>query len=235
MTNYKKITIFENRSRTEKLIVFREKVISYFEAKPNSSGIFNDHDSNESAQIRMEINGILDEANAIIKSTGIWPVLTWSPPPAVGGYQQNINLVTNMFNFDRFMIRPEQLLDLIERAIGKLTSDSKSATIRTCNPFFWIDRILRYIANSPFNILRSVGINADKIEVSIVGKLGKLIIYLISLAIGMLTILQLTGLLDNFNNYLRSTVKKDTSNQQVEPIVKTPVDEVEAQGTQAHP
>ena len=212
MTNYNKKTIFENRSRASRLIEFREKIIAYFNANPPSVYLSENHDNAESSRIRFEINTVMDDSRAIIGSTGVIPILHWSPAPAVGGYRQDVDLVINMFHLDQYQIPPSQLLDQIERAIGKLNNDSTSAFIRTLNPFFWIDRILRYVARSPFNILRSAGINADKIESSLIGKIGKLVTYVLTLLIMILTILQLTGLLDNFNTRIREIVKKNNSN-----------------------
>jgi hypothetical protein len=221
MNYYKKITVFQNRSRSKKLLTFREKVVAYFNTKPQTDFLSDEHETMDSLHLRSEINVILHEAREIIGATGFLPILDWSPPPAVGGYQQRIDLVLNIFLLHRYQMDHYELLDQIERAIGIYSKDYVPSVLRTINPFFWIDTVLRYIANSPFNILRSVGINADKFEISIIGKLGKLTTYLLSLAIMILTILQLTGLLDNFNNYIRKQINKEVSNPQAKPTVNT--------------
>lgn len=203
MKPYSRITFWESTRRILFLFEFRNQVVEYFNAKPESWSLRDEHDSEESARIRSELNSKLDEANAIVTASGIHPVLHWSPSPMIGGYSKNIDLIINLFNLTYYQIKPTLIIDFIERATGVYQSNHIKAVLRTFNPLFWLDCILTWIARSPFNLLRRAGFNADKIEDSFIGRIAKLVTYLFSLVISILTILQMTGHLEAFLRLLK--------------------------------
>ena len=57
-------------------------------------------------QARQRINLTSNQAHRIIAAAGIATTITWTPPPAVGGYVQRIEVFSNLFGLDRYQISP---------------------------------------------------------------------------------------------------------------------------------
>jgi len=164
-------------------------------------------EGNAATTARVEINRTMEEIHSIIMLSGINPVIIYTPPPAVGGYVQNVDVVYNIFNLHRFDIPPQALIDYIDRAIGVYASNSSRSFMRTVNPFYWIGRILESIVRIPFVLLGKAGFNQNKVETSLPGKILKGLLYLIIVFASFLTVLQLTGYLDSFNRFIRSFIR----------------------------
>ncbi|HOX54636.1 MAG: hypothetical protein PHI86_03470 [Candidatus Omnitrophica bacterium] len=201
---YTKITIFENNRRIQQLYAFIDLIGRYFQNTRHDGFSFELIENEEALTIRMEIDRILTRIYRIVIASGVNPVIQYTPPPAIGGYIRDIDVIHNIFNLSRFEIRPTILLDYIYRAIGIYEDNSKSALIRTFNPFFWLGLLLDYIVSLPFRFMGIIGFNQNKVESSFIGKIVKGILYLITVFASFLTILHLLGLLDNFKNYFSS-------------------------------
>jgi len=196
MRYYTKILIWENKRRLNKLIEFRNLVIDYFD-NSHADWMVNGRIETDAAKTaRIKINRTVDETHDIILHSGINPILTWSPPPAVGGYVRNIDLIQNIFNLHAFQIRADLVLDFIDRAIGIYESNHKSALIRIFNPFFYLGLVFDLIVELPFIAIGKLGFNRKKAEASIAGRMIKGILYLITVVAAFLTILNLLGYLD---------------------------------------
>ena len=196
MKFYAKILVPENNRRIVKLHEFRNIVINYFN---NSHSEFCDDvrtEKKEAQQSRIQINRNMDEIHDIILSSGINPSIQYTPPPAVGGYIKNIDLIKNIFYINSFDIDPNFILDFIDRSIGIYESNHTSALIRTFNPIFYIGLIFDYISELPFIAISKFGFNRQKAESSFTGKFIKGILYLITVIAAFLTILQLLDLLE---------------------------------------
>lgn len=107
--------------------------------------------------------------------------MTYTPPPAIGGCIQNIDLIDNLFNLQNYDIEVQTLIDIIDRALGIYERDLKNSIIRTLNLFFWLEKSLELISSLPFYLLGSVGFNRLRLETSDIGKLVKFIIKLITI------------------------------------------------------
>jgi hypothetical protein len=126
----------------------------------------------------------------------------------IGGYRQDINLVTNVFNLHRYEIEPNNLLDFIDRSIGRYEHDRIYSILRTINPFYWLGRILDLIISLPFRFLQNAGIKTKKFEESIFGKVAKLILSLVTLVASSLTILKILDYLDPVKNFIEELFTK---------------------------
>ena len=176
MNSYRNIPIWENVRRVEVLQEFRNEVVSYFN---NSSALElgeGRREKTDAVQARQRINLTSNEAERIIVAAGISPIITWSPPSAVGGYVQQIHVFPNLFELDRFRIPPGHAVDFIERAIGVYQFDHKAALRRTINPFWWLKRSLLWLLSIPFGLLGAVGFDAGRAEGSFLGKIFKLLL-----------------------------------------------------------
>ena len=100
----------------------------------------------------------------IIAAAGVSQLITWTPPPAVGGYVQQIHVFPNLFELDRFQIPHDHAVDFIERAIGVYQSDRPAAFRRTINHLWWLFRGLLWFARIPFVFLGAVGFDAARAE-----------------------------------------------------------------------
>lgn len=207
MNQYKKITIWENRKRAKLLIEFRNLVDTYFSNLKHLHFGLAVHENEKAKQVRIEINMSLDKMYSVIISAGVKPTIYYSPPPAVGGFAGNIDLIHNIFNIHRFQIGPQELLDIIERAIGIYENDRLNALLRTVNPLFWLGLILDYVVSFPFKVIGKIGFNQKKIESSITGRIIKGALYLIIVLAAFLTVLEKIDYLEEFISLIQGWIK----------------------------
>ena len=194
MNSYRNIPLWENVRRLEILGEFRNDVVRYFDNCEHPEGAWmldSPIENTEAVQARQRINSTVDQAQRIIKAAGIPQTITWTPPPAVGGYVQKIHMLFNLFEFTRFRIPSQNAVDLIERAIGVYQSDRMAAIRRTINPFWWLFRGLLWFARIPFVVLGAVGFDAARMEKSVWGKFFK--ITSVGLTAALLTIFNESG------------------------------------------
>lgn len=186
MRHYKKTTIFGNTGRLSELIEFRDLVVKYFGNAKYDLGKVRENPDAQSA--RQSINFKMEKVHLIILASGVTPNLIYSPPPAIGGRSENIDLIQSIFLLPSYSVNPSYILDFINRSIGVYSDDRSNSLLRTINPFFWISLIFAYIVSLPFNLLGELGFNQSKIESSIIGKIVKLLVGLISLSAALVTL-----------------------------------------------
>ena len=206
MRYYTKILIWENKRRLNKLREFRPLMIRYFN---NSQVGFGGGRVEESAakEARREINLLRGEIHSIILNSGIDPSFSWTPPAAVGDDETEIDLIEDIFNLDQFDIGPNNLLDLIDRAIGKYDANRKSAFVRTFNPFFYLGLVLDTISDLPFIAIGILGFNRQKIKTSAIGRLVKGILYLTIIVAAVLTILHLLDFVEPIKQFVHKLLE----------------------------
>ena len=206
MRYYTKILIWENKRRLNKLREFRPLMIRYFN---NSQVGFGGGRVEESAakEARREINLLRGEIHSIILNSGIDPSFSWTPPAAVGDDETEIDLIEDIFNLDQFDIGPNNLLDLIDRAIGIYDANRKSAFVRTFNPFFYLGLVLDTISDLPFIAIGILGFNRQKIKTSAIGRLVKGILYLAIIVAAVLTILHLLDFVEPIKQFVHKLLE----------------------------
>lgn len=202
MRHYKKILVWENSRRLENLYMLRELVLQYFNNSRAELMMGARIEEQAASEARVKINRIIDEAHDIILYADINPSITWSPPPAVGGYIRNIDLIQNIFNLEQFQITGNEVLDFIDRTIGIYEANNRSAALRVINPFFYLALLFDTISELPFFAIEKLGFNRKKAESSSIGKLVKGVLYLITVAAGFLTILELLGFIEPVKAYV---------------------------------
>ena len=206
MRFYTRILVWENRRRLERLAEFRSLVLSYFE---NSEAHWMAQERTErpdAQSARVRINRLMDEMHDIILLSGVRPAIQWSPPPMVGGYIQNVDLVQNLFNLHRFQIPPNHVLDFIDRSIGIYEANTRPAFLRTINPLFYLGQLFDWVAGLPFALLGRLGFSRSKAEESGLGRLVKGLLYLVTVTASALTVLQLLGYLELVKEFVRGLV-----------------------------
>lgn len=202
MILFNKRTIWGNLHCQDKLIEFRNSIVDYFNNCSFDEWSRHFSENENARSIRSNLNQNLPYIEDIVNGADVTTYITYTPPPIVGGYRQNINLVANIFHLHQFEIEPTYLLDVVDRAIGVYKSDQKKSLVRTFNPFFWVGILLDLVVSIPFTLLGKAGLNTKAIEESILGKISKFILYIVSLIAGIITIAQPLGWLDRLKNFI---------------------------------
>lgn len=136
-------------------------------------------------ELRSEINRSVPVINSYVNEVGESTTIHYSPPPAVGGLAGQFNLLQNIFNPSLFG-REQNLLDMLDRAIGRYNYLIKNEWKKWINPLHWVGEIIRL----PFHLLRFSGFDASKTELSIFGKIYKFIAGLAAFIVGLIKIYQ---------------------------------------------
>ncbi len=165
------------------LIEFKEDLKIYYQSKKNyyKSAIYEEENNDE---LREKINRSSSMAASYILLSGLPTTIKYAPPPAIGGFAGDIDLIANIFNLDKLQISESWLYDLIDRSIGIYAYWDKQKWKKWLNPFYWIGQIIRL----PFLLINFSGFDSSKIEISIIGKMYKLIF---SFGTGLLLVLEL--------------------------------------------
>ncbi len=203
MRYYNKIPSWENKKRLERLYEFRALASAYADNSEYSWKAESRIESDKAADARVKINRGLVEFHSIIVLSGLKPVMTYTPPPVVGGDVQKVDLIINFFNLGNFDTGVKEVLDWIDRSIGVYENDKKRALIRTFNPLFWLGLSVDYVVGIPFSLLAKAGFNRTKIEGSFIGRTVKLVLSVVMIIFYCLSILQLIGYLETFNSVLK--------------------------------
>ena len=213
MRHYTKILVWENKRRHNKLIEFRELAVEYFNnSRPTGWGNSSRIQDDAAIEARFKINLVIDEVHSIILTSGIIPIFSWTAPAAIGSYEREIDLITNIFNLNGLQIDPNCVLDVINRAIGKYESNHKSACWRIVNPFFYLGLVFDAISALPFIAIGKLGFNQKKAETSAIGKLVKGGLYLITVLAAFLTILYLLDFLGPFKQHVHKLLRYNKAN-----------------------
>lgn len=207
MRFYNKITFWENKRRLELLYDFHDMVVDYYNNSEYGWSSERRTENDKARTLRSRINLVMHEISKIVELSGILPILRWTPPPAVGGYIQNVNVIKNIFNLDVYEITPNNITDFLEQSMGIYKNGSRNAIYRTINPFYWLGLALDYLVNLPFMLLGKAGFDSKRIQDSIFGRVLKAIFYLISVLASFLTVLQLIGYLDESKLVIKSLFK----------------------------
>jgi hypothetical protein len=196
MRYYTKILLPESKRRCKELHEFRGLLQRYFSNTRYEFMVDSPIENEASTSTRAELNRRLHRIRKVFHAAGIRPVLTWTPPPAIGGYAQEIDLILNLFGLFRFQIPPAQVFDVVEQVIGIYESDRRAALWRTLNPLTYIWRLFELVGGIPAAILGLLGFDKSRIEDSRLGRVIRGVIELVTLIATVLTILSYMGWLD---------------------------------------
>jgi hypothetical protein len=205
MQLYDRIPIWENKRRGKLLTKLHGLLITYYDQSHHPRGLTGRSEQLEAKKARFEINYILEECCQIVASTGVNSILTVTPPPAVGGYVKQVDVLTNFSILDDLTLRGLNPMDFVQRAIGVYEGDRVRAWIRTFNPIFWISQVFLWLISFPFHIIGIAGFDRQKAEDSLWGKLFKalagfavFVATILGMVATILTILESLGLLEGF-------------------------------------
>ena len=143
------ITFVQNILRRNVLKEYRSLVEKYFQNIDYNEYSRDIIDSGESRDIRKLLNSKNEAIQTIFRDVGITPDVVYTPPPAIGSYIQQINLIDNLFNLQNYDIETQALLDFIDQVDGAYKLDFINSILRTLNPFYWLGKLLEIIASTP--------------------------------------------------------------------------------------
>ena len=202
MDDFKSFTYWKNRRSTAELQQFRLDLEGYID---HSSYHWQADDVIEEEQakvLKVRMNRALHRVINAIDHAGLTSIVIYTPPPSVGGYQQHVDLLDNIFILHQFKIPQGRVIELIDRAIGIYEDDRWPALLRSINPIWWFWRGLVLVSSGPFKLLSIAGFDVANIENSFAGRLVRLVVMLVMLFAAFLTVLQLLGFLEQFKQWV---------------------------------
>lgn len=153
MNPYNKITIVRNRHRVRDLHVFREFVQAYFERPEyDTDGLQVEWDNRQAT--RAQINQMLPRVVQVVNAAGLGAAATVTNPGVGVG---NPDAVQNIFTARYANTDGQEILDVLDMAIGVYEGGRFAAMARTANPFFYAARILGFVIGLPRMFFATLG------------------------------------------------------------------------------
>ena len=150
-----KLTIVRNRHRARDLRRFRELVETYFErAEYYTDGQPVDWEGAQAA--RSQINRMLPRLIQIVHATGLHAptASTTDPGPTVA----DVKILRNIFGVRDADGTEQEILDVIDMALGVYEASRFTALARTVNPFHYAVTALAFLASLPRRGLTALGL-----------------------------------------------------------------------------
>lgn len=155
MKPYDKLTIVRNRHRARDLRRFRELVETYFErAESDTDGLLVDWEGAQAA--RSQINQMLPRVIQIVHATGLHaPTANITDP---GPTVADVKVLHNIFGARDADGTEQEILDVIDMALGVYEASRFAALARTVNPFHYALTALAFVASLPRRGLTALGL-----------------------------------------------------------------------------
>ncbi len=150
---------WECKSRLAVLREFRVRAVDYFENIEPSGWMAGGapRPMNATAQkARHDMNRMLGDVLVSLSRFSIPHVVYYQPPPRLGGYPQNVDIILNVFSLWEFQVGSERVFDTIDRAIGTYERECKKLFRKLFNPLYWLGMLLVQFLRIPSK-LRGAG------------------------------------------------------------------------------
>jgi len=204
-THYRRVPIWVNSKRAKDLTSFRSRAEEYYR---NTKITWPERDLVENIrakELRESLNRDLVHVEWLVSLAGISDKVSVREAPMLGGRVfSGVPLLANMFNLHTLDQEPSSLLDFLDRAIGTLEHDRRSAWLRTFNPLFWMGLLFSAAARLPFFVLGELGFDRARAEQSAAGRFVKGFIWLVGILGSTATLVEFSGLGNSARTYLRS-------------------------------
>lgn len=204
-SHFRRVPAWVNMRRAKDLISFRSRAEEYFRNTKITWPTKDLVENKRAKELRESLNRDLVHIEWLVGLAGISDKVSVREAPMLGGRVfSNVPLLANMFNAHTFDQEPSAILDFLDRAIGTLEHDRRSALMRTFNPLFWMGHLLSAAARLPFFVLGELGFNRARAEQSAAGKLLKGLIWLIGILGSIATLVEFLGFGTSARTYLHS-------------------------------
>lgn len=154
MQPYDRITILRNRFRARDLRVFRDRVRRYFEQleyETESQPV--DRDALQTA--RAEINRMLPRITQIVEAADLGGSAgAAARSPATRAVEILHNIFSPRYGPDSY----QEILDVIDMAVGAYDANLYAALLRTINPFHYVMAVLGFVGGLPRRALVAIGV-----------------------------------------------------------------------------
>ena len=158
-----KLTIVRNRQRARDLRRFRELVETYFErAGYVADDLLADWEGAQSA--RSEINRMLPRVIQVVHAAGLDAATAnvTDPGPTV---RVDVEVLRNIFRARYADGADQEILDVIDMALGVYEATRFTALARTVNPFHYAMTALAFVAKLPRRVLVAFGLMPQRSRV----------------------------------------------------------------------
>lgn len=157
MKPYDRLTIIRNRHRARELRLFRDLVETYFErSERDVNDVPMDYQGAQAARAR--INQMLPRVVQVVRAAGVGgdaaPATTTDPGPGLGRGE----VLQRIFSARYGDGLDQEILDLLDMALGVYEGDRFMALARTINPLHYAATALAFVARIPRRILAAVGL-----------------------------------------------------------------------------
>ncbi len=157
MRPYDKLTILRNRRRARDLSLFRTLVKTYFErSEYDTDGFPMDWEGAQAA--RAQINRMLPRVIRVVHAAGVGtPTGTTAdtdPRLTVG----DVDVLRHIFSARYANGTGQEIIDVIDMALGVYEDTWFSALVRTVNPLHYTATALAFVASLPRRLLTSLGL-----------------------------------------------------------------------------
>ena len=152
MIPYDKLTIIRNRHRARDLVRFRDVVELYFE---RTEYVTDEHqlDWEGVRAARAQINRMLPRVIQIMNAAGLS-----SRNAGTGSRNRGVDAIRNIFDARDAGRAEEEILDLIDMAMGVYQANQFNALWRTVNPFHYAGVVLGFVLGLPRQGLEAIGL-----------------------------------------------------------------------------
>jgi hypothetical protein len=154
MIPYDRLTILRNRSRVRDLRVFRELVERFLE-QTEGGAEDGSVDWEGVRATRSRINRMLPRVIQVVHAAGLdAPANAEDPRPLVA----DVTILRNIFGARSVDGTDQQILDLIDMALGVYEATLFNTLVRTFNPLHYVLRAFAYVASVPRRSLTALGL-----------------------------------------------------------------------------
>jgi hypothetical protein len=157
MKPHDQLTIIRNRHRARELRLFREVVETYFErSERDVNDVPMDWEGAQAARSR--INQMLARVIQIVRAAGVGGAggtfAITDPGPALG----RVEVLQRIFSVRTGDGLDQEILDVIDMALGVYEGGQYLALARTFNPFYYAGSALAFVARLPRRLLAALGL-----------------------------------------------------------------------------
>ena len=157
MKPHDQLTIIRNRHRARELRLFREAVETYFErSERDVNDVPMDWEGAQAARSR--INQMLARVIQIVRAAGVGGAVGTSaitdPGPALG----RVEVLQRIFSVRTGDGVDQEILDVIDMALGVYEGGQYLALARTFNPLYYAGTALAFVARLPRRLLAALGL-----------------------------------------------------------------------------
>ena len=173
MLPWNKLTIIRNRYRASQLREFRKWVEVYFEqsARDADDVVF---DLEGARAARSHLNRMLPRVIGTVRAAGLGgapaSIAATDPGLALGG----VDVLHRIFTVRDGDGVDQEIVDLLDMAIGVYDGDQAPALLRTFNPLHYAGRLLTFLGTGPRRFFAALGLRRQTVEEERIARLEAL-------------------------------------------------------------